>query len=147
MEKMRLIFKLTYNHAKNLAFFVFLYKSMMLAQKQLRDGKEKSTDSFFAGLVGGYLIFGNDNSVNNQVIIETDIFDDRFSQMLMFFVWQQIVLYLLSRITVGLAAWSVKKGVVPSPPPGKSFPVMAAVVWGGKTFLMSFCCHCHFFNV
>jgi peroxisomal membrane protein 4 len=88
--------------------FVLLYKTLMLAQKRLlHGGKEAKSDAFFAGLVGGYIVFGKDNNVN-----------------------QQIVLYLLSRIIVGMAKWSVKKNYVPSPGEGKSFPVMAAVVWG-----------------
>jgi hypothetical protein len=40
----------------------------------------------------------------------------------------QIVLYLFSRISMGLAQLAVKKGMIPNPP--NSFPVFAAVVWG-----------------
>jgi peroxisomal membrane protein 4 len=120
------VFDLTLQHAKNLVQsllfkktppnlihekkgkFVLLYKTLMLAQSRLlHGGKEANSDSFVAGLVGGYVVFGKDTNVN-----------------------QQIVLYLLSRIIVGLAKWSVKKNYVPSPGEGKSFPVMAAVVWG-----------------
>jgi hypothetical protein len=101
--------------------FVLLYKTLMLAQKRLlHGGKEAKSDAFFAGLVGGYIVFGKDTNVN-----------------------QQIVLYLLSRIIVGMAKWSVKKNYVPSPGEGKSFPVMAAVVWGIVVRRSSVCCASH----
>lgn len=76
----------------------------MVAQRLLK-GKEGSGDAFVAGVVGGYLIFGEDNNIN-----------------------QQIVLYLFSRIMMGMAKLSVKKGIIPQPP--HAFPIFAAVVWG-----------------
>jgi peroxisomal membrane protein 4 len=107
-EKLKVVLDMTRQHATNLGKFVLLYKSLMLAQKTLlHGGKEASQDSFVAGLIGGYVVFGKDTNVN-----------------------QQIVLYLLSRIVIGLAKWSVKKQYVPSPGEGKTFPVVASVVWG-----------------
>jgi peroxisomal membrane protein 4 len=38
----------------------------MLVQKVLK-GKEDSTDPFIAGLIGGYIVFGEDNNINQQV--------------------------------------------------------------------------------
>ncbi|KAJ3220264.1 Peroxisomal membrane protein 4 [Dinochytrium kinnereticum] len=103
-EKFRFIFKATYQHSRNLALFVTIYKSLMAALRHLK-GKEDDADAFVAGLVGGYIIFGKDNNIN-----------------------QQIVLYLFSRIMMGIAKLSVKKGVIPQPP--HAFPIFAAVVWG-----------------
>jgi peroxisomal membrane protein 4 len=42
----------------------------MIAQRNL-DGAEKKPHAFLAGLVGGYLVFGNDNNVNQQVTQHT----------------------------------------------------------------------------
>ena len=67
-EKFRAIFKATLQHARKLAFFVTIYKTLMVAQHYVK-GKEHQVDSFLAGLVGGYYVFGNDNSVNQQVPI------------------------------------------------------------------------------
>ena len=44
-----------------------VFKSLLILQKKLNGGKERSTDAFIAGLIGGYYIFGKDNQVNNQV--------------------------------------------------------------------------------
>ncbi|KAJ3257188.1 Peroxisomal membrane protein 4 [Boothiomyces macroporosus] len=98
------ILQLTYQHSKNLAFFVTIYKSLLLIQRKIK-GKEHNPDSFIAGLIGGYIIFGSDNAVN-----------------------QQIVLYLFSRISTGLARLAHMKGLVPAP--DYSFSAFAAVTWG-----------------
>ncbi|KAI8915882.1 Tim17/Tim22/Tim23/Pmp24 family-domain-containing protein [Gorgonomyces haynaldii] len=100
----RTILKATYQHARNLATFVPIYKALLLGLKKLK-GKEDNLDSFVAGVIGGYLVFGTDNPVNNQ-----------------------IVLYLFSRISVGLARLLVKRNVIPAP--SYSFPLFSAITWG-----------------
>ena len=60
------ILDLTYQHSRNLAFFVTIYKSLLFLARKLK-GQEHNIDSFVAGAIGGYIIFGNDTSVNNQV--------------------------------------------------------------------------------
>ena len=60
------ILDLTFQHSRNLAVFVTLYKSLLLLQKHIK-GKEHHSDAFFAGLIGGYYVFGKDTPVNNQV--------------------------------------------------------------------------------
>lgn len=62
----RSILDLTFQHSRNLAFFVTIYKTLMYVSRKLK-GKEHNYDSFVSGAIGGYLIFGNDTSVNNQV--------------------------------------------------------------------------------
>ena len=57
----------TRQHATSLASFVAIYKSLLLLQKKLNGGKAKSSDTFFAGLAGGYLVFGDRNAINEQV--------------------------------------------------------------------------------
>lgn len=101
---LKYILKATYQHSRNLAFFVTIYKSLLLLQKRIQGG-EKNAHSFIAGIIGGYAIFGTDNAVN-----------------------QQIVLYLFSRISTGLARLAVKKGIVSAPE--KSFTYFAAITWG-----------------
>eukprot|EP00842_Homolaphlyctis_polyrhiza_P005030 jgi/Hompol1/5528/HPOL_004500-RA len=100
----RQILKLTYQHSRNLAYFVTIYKTLMLLQARVK-GFEHNADSLIAGIIGGYLVFGENTPVNNQ-----------------------IVLYLFSRISVGLAQLAVKRGIVPQPK--HAFPVFAAVTWG-----------------
>ncbi|KAJ3220701.1 Peroxisomal membrane protein 4 [Chytriomyces hyalinus] len=103
-DKFKRIMKATYQHSRNLALFVTLYKTLMVVQRRVK-GKEDGFDSFFAGLVGGYFVFGEDNNIN-----------------------QQINMYLLSRVSVGLAKMAVNKGIIAQPP--HTFPIFAAVVWG-----------------
>lgn len=62
-EKLRLVFKATRQHARNLAYFATVYKSSMLILRLLnpaRPGKEGPYDTFFAGLLGGYVVFGRE---------------------------------------------------------------------------------------
>jgi len=73
-EKIRLVLKATRQHARNLAYFATVYKSMMLLIRYanpMNGGKEGAYDSFFAGLVGGYTVFGKgrQGSVNKQIVI------------------------------------------------------------------------------
>jgi hypothetical protein len=39
----------------------------VLLQRKLNGGKERTQDTFFAGLFGGYLVFGERNAINEQV--------------------------------------------------------------------------------
>jgi hypothetical protein len=63
------IFQATYTHSKNLAVFVFIYKSLMALQKSLNGGHELSSHSFWSGLIGGYFVFGKYSNVNYQVLL------------------------------------------------------------------------------
>ncbi|KAL4225781.1 Peroxisomal membrane protein 4 [Mactra antiquata] len=104
-EKFKAIFEATFTHSKNLAAFVFLYKSLTGLLHHLRSEKSQ-IHSFIAAFIGGYIVFGKYNKVN-----------------------EQINLYLLSRIIYGLAKLAVKRGYIPKPK-GDSFPWFAAIVWG-----------------
>lgn len=67
-DRARFIYKATKQHALNLAKFVTIYKTVLLMQRRVANGgKEKSWDTFIAGLVGGWFVFGNRNAVNEQV--------------------------------------------------------------------------------
>ena len=66
-----MIFKATKQHATNLAKFVTIYKSLLLLQRRANGGKERSADSFLAGLIGGYIVFGERTAINEQVSLRT----------------------------------------------------------------------------
>merc|ERR1711894_670446 len=105
LTKARAIFDATYTHSTNLASFVITYKGLCLLMREM-EGKTAEYHSFLAALVGGYLVFGNYNKVN-----------------------EQINLYLLSRILYGLVRLGADKGYIYKPK-GDTFPLFAALVWG-----------------
>ncbi|OKL56742.1 hypothetical protein UA08_07732 [Talaromyces atroroseus] len=92
-EKVKLVLKATRQHASNLARFAVIYKSTMFAMKYLNPTgpKEGPYDTFFAGLLGGYVVFGrNPGSVS-----------------------QQIVIYVFARVVLALASLSVQPNMHP----------------------------------
>ena len=76
-EKLSIIFRATRVHAQNLAKYASVYKLTMLFLKRFgaTPGKEGPYDTFFAGLLGGYLVFGRRSkrghvsSVSKQIVI------------------------------------------------------------------------------
>jgi len=61
------IFRATKTHARNLGFYVGLYKLLMLVQKKA-NGKQRHYDSLVAGAVAGYVMFGQERTaVSEQV--------------------------------------------------------------------------------
>jgi len=104
------IFHQTKVHAMNLMRYVTLYKVIMLAQKKINNGKEQPWDTFFAGLIGAYVVFGDRNPVN-----------------------EQITLYICSRVVASFiprAPASPAAAGKPIPPDSRYFSLFAAVVWG-----------------
>jgi len=98
-EKIRLVLKATKQHASNLARFAVVYKTSMLILRLLnpsRPGKEGPYDAFFAGLLGGYLVFGSakQGGVN-----------------------QQIVIYVFARVILALARLSIEAPTMTSTTP------------------------------
>jgi peroxisomal membrane protein 4 len=63
------ILEATFTHSKNLALFVFLYKSLTSLMSWLQSEKIE-LHSFVAAFVGGYIVFGRYNKVNEQVSME-----------------------------------------------------------------------------
>ena len=119
-EKLNIIFKATRTHARNLATFAVIYKATLLIMRRAPpSGKEASYDTFLAGLLGGYVVFGRNSrsSVN-----------------------QQIVTYVFARVVLALAKMSVQKGgLVPAElreqVTGNAWPIFAAVSWGAVMWL------------
>jgi len=118
--RLRLIFQASKQHGINLAKFVSLYKTFLLIQKKANGGKQKESDSFFAGLLGGYLVFGERTAIN-----------------------EQIVLYVVSRVVASfipraLSPHTATDGVVkPIPPDSRYFTVFAALSWGAVMYLFN----------
>jgi hypothetical protein len=94
----------------NLAKFAFLYKSSMLALKNVNGGKEQSAHPFMAGLFGGYWVFGHGKGASSSVN-------------------QQIVIYVFARVVLAMAKLAVQ-------PPGDNALVGGSYGGrGGKGFL------------
>ncbi|KZT20005.1 peroxisomal membrane protein 4 [Neolentinus lepideus HHB14362 ss-1] len=68
-DRMRGILRATWQHATGLAKVAIVYKSVLLLFKKANGGKQRSIDSFIAGLVGGYLVFGEKNGINEQIVL------------------------------------------------------------------------------
>ncbi|RDW81721.1 Tim17/Tim22/Tim23/Pmp24 family protein [Aspergillus mulundensis] len=93
-EKVKLVLNATRQHARNLAVFCLIYKSSMIALRNINPagvGREGQYDSFFAGLMGGYAVFGRHKSS----------------------ITQQIVIYIFARVVLGFAKLSVQPGARP----------------------------------
>jgi len=103
-QKIQLVLRATRHHASNLARFATIYKITMLILKHFgpTPGKEGPYDSFFAGLLGGYLIFGGRSKRTGNISA----------------VNQQIVIYIFARVSLALARLAVK--------PGVGFPAVSA---------------------
>lgn len=102
------IWQMTYEHAKNLGLYVFIYKALIHILKYLQ-GEPKKAHSFIAGCAAGYIIFKDKTNVNYQLI-----------------------LYLLSRNIVSGVESLVKRGKLPDK---KAFPLLAALCWGVVMYL------------
>lgn len=116
-DKLAFVYRATKQHSLNLTKFVSLFKLMTILLRRSRpSGKEASSDSFLAGCLAGYLIFGERNAVN-----------------------EQIVLYCVARC---VSAMLPRDSVPGDYPPGKAIPtekrtfaLFAAAVWGGVMWL------------
>jgi peroxisomal membrane protein 4 len=65
-EKLREIFNATYQHSRNLALYVSLYKLITCLMRHFR-GVESPMNSLVGGAVGGAIMFGSPSPVNSQV--------------------------------------------------------------------------------
>ncbi|KAA1468562.1 peroxisomal membrane protein 4 [Dentipellis sp. KUC8613] len=114
-SRARVIFKATKSHALNLAKFVALYKTFLLLQKRMNGGKERSPDTFFAGLLGGYIVFGDRNAINEQIVL---------------YVCSRVVASFIPRAGSPYSNASNGASAKPIPPDSRYFSVFAAVSWG-----------------
>ncbi|KAK9775781.1 putative Peroxisomal membrane protein [Seiridium cardinale] len=100
-QKADLVFRATRTHARNLAKFATIYKTVCYLLKWYGStpGKEDATtgkyDTFLAGLLGGYFVFGGRSPRSGKISS----------------VNQQIVVYVFARVVLALARLAVKPGV------------------------------------
>ncbi|KAK3936179.1 peroxisomal membrane protein 4 [Diplogelasinospora grovesii] len=129
-EKAWLIFRATRIHAMNLARFATVYKLTCLLLKHYgaTPGKEGPFDTFIAGLLGGYFVFGQRSKRSGKISS----------------VNQQIVIYVFARVVLALARLAVKPGhglpVVSEPNRSAvishyAWPVFASVSWASVMYL------------
>lgn len=125
-DKLRGVVRLTFEHSKNLALFVGVYKAILAVLREhqrlylLQDvatlaGKPaRPWHAAVAGGIGGYLVWGRYSSVNFQV-----------------------VMYLMSRVAIAAVRVAAARGV----PPFRShtfprvYPLLAAGVWASVMWL------------
>ncbi|KAI1004764.1 hypothetical protein K3495_g3452 [Podosphaera aphanis] len=121
-EKLAFILKATRTHAQALAKYATVYKSTMLLLKHLgpNPGKEEVYDTFLAGLLGGYLIFGRQpksgriSSISKQIVI---------------FVFARVCLSL-AQVSVNPSTGFIKNHAFSKTISDKAWPVFASVSWG-----------------
>ncbi|KAL1879132.1 hypothetical protein VTK73DRAFT_7251 [Phialemonium thermophilum] len=129
-EKLWLVFRATRTHARNLAKFATIYKSTCLLLKHFgaTPGKEGPYDTFVAGLLGGYVVFGRRSPRSGKISS----------------VNQQIVIYVFARVVLALAKLSVKPGhglpLVSRPDVSAAltrhtWPVFASLSWASVMYL------------
>ncbi|SZF04832.1 unnamed protein product [Blumeria hordei] len=126
-EKVDAIFAATRSHALVLARYAAVYKLAMFCLKYMGSdvGKEGTYDTFIAGLIGGYLIFGRRSSRG------------RISP-----VSKQIVIFVFARALLSLAQISVdpSQGIIKNNQLSKqishgAWPLFAAISWGSIMWL------------
>jgi len=126
-EKVSLVLKATRTHATNLAKYATVYKLTMLALKHMGNnpGKEGPWDTFFAGLMGGYLVFGRRNKRGHVSSVS-----------------KQIVIFVFARVILSLAKLSIEPaaGIIRDPELTKrishdAWPVFAALSWASVMWL------------
>lgn len=125
-EKLRGVVRLTFEHTKNLALFVGVYKmvlAVMRQNKQIIDPGSVTTPvgkpaahwhAAVAGAVGGYLVWGRYSGVNYQ-----------------------IVMYLLARVMIAIVRVLAKRGVRPFSDHkfDAVYPALATVTWATVMWL------------
>lgn len=143
-EKVSLILKATKTHAQNLSKYAMVYKITMLVLKHMGStpGKEGNFDTFFAGLLGGYLVFGRRSkrghisSVSKQIVI--------FGKLGRNSRWRigLIDFAVFARVVLAAAQLSIQPhmGIIKNPEMTKrishdAWPVFAAMSWGSVMWL------------
>jgi len=121
--RLRVIYRATKQHSLNLAKFVALYKTFLLVQRKAH-GKERGGDPFVAGLLGGYIVFGDRNAVNEQIVL---------------YVVSRVLASFLPRAgtpySTSLHSQTRSSIVKPIPPDSRYFTLFAALTWGAVMWL------------
>ncbi|CAE6437455.1 unnamed protein product [Rhizoctonia solani] len=125
-QRAKMIFKATKQHATNLAKFVTIYKTLLLIQRRANGGKEKRADSFFAGLIGGYVVFGDRTAINEQIVL---------------YVCSRVVASFIPRAFPSAPHNPDADVLIPTrsvPPDSRIFSVFAALSWGAVMWLFKY---------
>lgn len=95
-KKVSLVLRATRTHASNLARFATIYKLTMLLLRTIgpTPGKEGPYDTFLAGALGGYIVFGRRSRRSGKIPS----------------INQQIVIYIFARVALALARLAVEPG-------------------------------------
>jgi len=120
IERIKVILRASKQHATNLAKFVAIYKSLLLLQRKLNGGKGRPHDSFFAGLLGGYFVFGERNAINEQIVL---------------YVCSRVVASFIPRAGSHVPATTGGGTVTPISPDSRYFTLFAAMSWGAVMWL------------
>ncbi|KAJ8084293.1 hypothetical protein PM082_003061 [Marasmius tenuissimus] len=125
-SRLQVIYRATKQHALNLAKFVSIYKTLLLLQRKANGGKERSLDTFMAGLLGGYVVFGDRTAVNEQIVL---------------YVVSRVVASFIPRADAPYHASPQSprslSAVKPLPPNSKYFSWFAALSWGAVMWLFA----------
>jgi len=121
-SRLRVIYRTTRQHAFNLAKFVAIYKTLMLIQRKVNGSKQRDADTFIAGLLGGWLVFGDRSAVNEQIVL---------------YVTSRVVASFIPRSTspYSTSSPSSSSAVRPLPPDSRYFAFFAALSWGAVMWL------------
>lgn len=92
------ILEATFTHSKNLAMFVFLYKSLTSLMSWLQSEKVEF-HSFMAAFVGGYLVFGRYNKVNEQVSLQNKKFKRAVRCLFIFLEWMLLTNFMSRKLS------------------------------------------------
>ncbi|OQE23248.1 hypothetical protein PENSTE_c009G09285 [Penicillium steckii] len=125
-QKIKLVLNATRLHARNLATFAVIYKLSMIVLRNINPadvGKEGRYDSFFAGLLGGYAVFGRQRGS----------------------ISQQIVIYVFARVMLALAKIAIQPNVHPlsslitpearTKMTDNAWPVFASMTWASVMYI------------
>lgn len=114
-DKLRDIVNATYQHSRNLALYVSLYKLVTCVMRHLR-GVETPLNSLVGGAVGGAIMFGSNTPVNAQ-----------------------INMYVMSRVILGGVKALSSHGYLPSESQvPHAYTIFAGATWALVMFLFEF---------
>lgn len=123
-ERSKAIYRATRQHALNLASFVTIYKTLLLCQRKFNRGKESRSHTFLAGLLSGYIVFGDRNAINEQIVL---------------YVCSRVVASFIPRARSPAPDLSRPVNPVqkPIPPDARLFSAFAALSWGAVMWLFA----------
>ncbi|RKF61072.1 Peroxisomal membrane protein 4 [Erysiphe neolycopersici] len=133
-EKLSAVLKATRTHATNLASFALIYKLSLLLLKQFSSDhrKEGTYDTFIAGLIGGYLVFGR-RSANGRVS-SGELDQILLSKLILIAVFARVCLSL-AQVLVKPALGIVKDHQLSAKISHDAWPIFAALSWGSVMWL------------